>query len=134
MRTFYQRYIDRGIGNSELQYYTVYKRDSAYIVVIQYLRHVFFQVSATSGIEAVPFDFATCVPKHLICHFPHWHEAPLRQRNESYSGSSESFQSLCYYIFDFINTLRDPIPFIRAAFNSITAEHCNSWITDSGYN
>ena len=49
----------------------------------------------------------------------------------------EAFSYVKYYLReheDIFNTLGDPIPFIHAAFNSITAEHCNSWITDSGYN
>ncbi len=29
--------------------------------------------------------------------------------------------------------MADPKPLLKAAFNAVTAEQCNQWITDCGY-
>ena len=48
----------------------------------------------------------------------------------------ETFSYVKYYLKNehLLQTIPDPLPLIKHAFKSITAEHCNSWINDCGYN
>ena len=48
----------------------------------------------------------------------------------------EAFSFVKYYLKkhdELLQTLTNPIDVIRAAFDAITSEHCNAWITHAGY-
>ena len=48
----------------------------------------------------------------------------------------EAFSSVKYYLKqhdELLQSITNPFPVIYSAFNSITPEKCNGWITHSGY-
>ena len=53
-----------------------------------------------------------------------------------YNPIEEAFSYVKGYLKehdDVLQLLDDPLPIVRAAFNSITPHQCNGWISDSGY-
>ena len=55
-----------------------------------------------------------------------------------YNPIEETFSSIKYYLKDhdeILQTLQAPdvMTIVKAAFDNVTAEDCNSWITDCGY-
>ena len=50
--------------------------------------------------------------------------------------TEETFSSVKYYLKDhdeIWQAMTDPKPLLRAAFDAVTVEQCNKWITDCGY-
>ena len=48
----------------------------------------------------------------------------------------ELFSYFKYYLKDhdlILQAMRDPLPVLRAGFDSVTAEQCNAWIRHAGY-
>ena len=55
-----------------------------------------------------------------------------------YNPIEETFSSIKYYLKDhdeILQTLQEPdvMTIVKAAFDNVTAQDCNSWITDCGY-
>ena len=53
-----------------------------------------------------------------------------------YNPCEEMFSYIKYYLKDhdeILQSISDPKEIIKSAFESVTASHCNKWITHSGY-